>query len=71
MISRRNLLGVHKRGLILVDHNEVSQAVDNVLDAEIMEIIDPPQVGLFGDHCPGLFPEPAGRLYGYHHLSDF
>lgn len=45
MISRRNLLGVHKRGLILVDHNEVSQAVDNVLDAEILEIIDHHRLG--------------------------
>lgn len=45
MISRRNLLGVRKRGLILVDHNEVSQAVDNVLDAEIVEIIDHHRLG--------------------------
>ncbi|MCD8073569.1 MAG: putative manganese-dependent inorganic diphosphatase [Lachnospiraceae bacterium] len=45
MISRRNLLGVRRRGLILVDHNEVSQAVDNVLDAEIMEIIDHHRIG--------------------------
>lgn len=45
MISRRNLLGVHKRGLILVDHNEVSQAVDNVLDAEILEIVDHHRLG--------------------------
>ena len=45
MISRRNLLGVRKRGLILVDHNEVSQAVNNVLDAEIMEIIDHHRLG--------------------------
>lgn len=45
MISRRNLLGVRKRGLILVDHNEVSQAVDNVLDAEILEIVDHHRLG--------------------------
>ena len=45
MISRRNLLGVHKRAVILVDHNEVSQAVANVEDAEVMEIIDHHRLG--------------------------
>ena len=45
MISRRNLLGVRKRAVILVDHNEVSQAVDNVEDAEILEIIDHHRLG--------------------------
>lgn len=45
MISRRNLLGVHKRAVILVDHNEVSQAVDNVVDAEVMEVIDHHRLG--------------------------
>ena len=32
-ISRRNLLGIKKRRLILVDHNEPSQAVDNIESA--------------------------------------
>lgn len=45
MISRRNLLGVHKRAVILVDHNEVSQAVENVEDAEVMEVIDHHRLG--------------------------
>ena len=45
MISRRNLLGVRRRALILVDHNEVSQAVDNVQEAEILEIIDHHRLG--------------------------
>lgn len=61
MISRRNLLGVRKRGLILVDHNEVSQAVDNVLDAEIMEIIDHHRLGSLETMAPVFFRnQPVG-----------
>lgn len=61
MISRRNLLGVRKRGLILVDHNEVSQAVDNVLDAEIMEIIDHHRLGSLETISPVYFRnQPVG-----------
>lgn len=61
MISRRNLLGVRKRGLILVDHNEVSQAVDNVLDAEIMEIIDHHRLGSMETMAPVYFRnQPVG-----------
>ncbi len=61
MISRRNLLGVHKRGLILVDHNEVTQAVDNVLDAEIMEIIDHHRLGSLETMSPVYFRnQPVG-----------
>ncbi|MCC8066935.1 MAG: putative manganese-dependent inorganic diphosphatase [Clostridiales bacterium] len=61
MISRRNLLGVRKRGLILVDHNEVSQAVDNVLDAEIMEIIDHHRLGSLETINPVYFRnQPVG-----------
>ncbi len=61
MISRRNLLGVRKRGLILVDHNEVSQAVDNVLDAELMEIIDHHRIGSLETIMPVYFRnQPVG-----------
>ncbi len=40
MISRRNLLKVDKKQVILVDHNEKTQAVDGIEGAEILEIID-------------------------------
>lgn len=40
MVSRRNLLNLKKKQLILVDHNEKSQAVEGLEDAEILEIID-------------------------------
>ena len=61
MISRRNLLGVHKRALILVDHNEISQAVDNVEDADILEIIDHHRLGSLETIDPVFFRnQPVG-----------
>ena len=45
MISRRNLLGARGKQVILVDHNEKSQAVDGVESAEIQEIIDHHKLG--------------------------
>lgn len=61
MISRRNLLGVRKRGVILVDHNEITQAVDNVQDAEILEIIDHHRLGALETMTPVYFRnQPVG-----------
>ncbi len=61
MISRRNLLGVRKRAVILVDHNEISQAVDNVQDAEILEIIDHHRLGSLETIAPVFFRnQPVG-----------
>lgn len=61
MISRRNLLGVTKRAVILVDHNEVTQAVDNVQDAEILEIIDHHRLGALETIAPVYFRnQPVG-----------
>lgn len=45
MISRRNLLGAKKKQVILVDHNEKSQAVDGLDQAELLEIIDHHRLG--------------------------
>ena len=45
MISRRNLLNPRRKQLILVDHNEKSQAVDGIEDASILEIIDHHRIG--------------------------
>lgn len=60
-ISRRNLLGIKKRGLILVDHNETSQAVDNIESAEIMEIIDHHRLGSLETMLPVYFRnQPVG-----------
>ena len=61
MISRRNLLGVRRRALILVDHNEVAQAVDNVQEAEILEIIDHHRLGSLETMAPVYFRnQPVG-----------
>ena len=61
MISRRNLLGVRKRSVILVDHNERTQAVDNIEDAEILEIIDHHRIGSLETMAPVYFRnEPVG-----------
>ena len=60
-ISRRNLMGVRKRALILVDHNEASQAVDNVENAEILEVIDHHRLGSLETVNPVFFRnEPVG-----------
>lgn len=61
MISRRNLLGIRKRSVILVDHNERSQAVENIENAEILEIIDHHRIGSLETMAPVYFRnEPVG-----------
>ena len=45
VISRRNLLNPHRKRLILVDHNEKTQAVSHLEEAEIVEIIDHHRLG--------------------------
>ena len=60
-ISRRNLLGIQKRRVILVDHNEPSQAVDNIEAAEILEIIDHHRLGSMETVLPVYFRnQPVG-----------
>ncbi|MBQ1368996.1 MAG: putative manganese-dependent inorganic diphosphatase [Firmicutes bacterium] len=61
MISRRNFLGIKKREIILVDHNERSQAVDNIESAVILEIIDHHRIGSLETMEPVYFRnEPIG-----------
>ena len=60
-VSRRNLLGMKKKQLILVDHNEKSQAVDNIDAAEILEIIDHHRLGSLETIQPIMFRnQPVG-----------
>lgn len=40
LVSRRRLLNVCKKQVILVDHNEKNQAVEGVEEADVQEIID-------------------------------
>lgn len=61
MISRRRLLGARKKRLILVDHNEVSQAVDGIEEAKILEIIDHHRIGSLETLEPVVFRnQPLG-----------
>lgn len=61
MISRRNLMKMQKKQLILVDHNEKSQAVDGIGEAEILEIIDHHRLGSLETVSPVYFRnQPLG-----------
>jgi manganese-dependent inorganic pyrophosphatase len=61
MISRRNLLNVSKKKVILVDHNEESQAVNGIEFADIQEIIDHHRIGSLETLGPVFFRnEPVG-----------
>lgn len=61
MISRRNLLNMQKKRVILVDHNEKTQAVDGISGAEILEIIDHHRIGSLETISPVFFRnQPLG-----------
>lgn len=45
MISRRTLIGMDAKKVILVDHNEMEQAAEGVDEAEVIEIIDHHKLG--------------------------
>ena len=45
MVSRRNMMGLRKKQVIMVDHNELGQAVDGLLEADVLEIIDHHRLG--------------------------
>ena len=61
MISRRNLLSFDKKQIILVDHNEKSQALNNIDDAEVVEIIDHHKIGDLQTLAPVYFRnQPLG-----------
>ena len=61
MISRRNLLGARGKQVILVDHNERTQAVDGIEGAEIQEIIDHHKLGTVETIAPVFFRnQPLG-----------
>lgn len=61
MISRRTLLNLRKKRLILVDHNETAQAVDGIEYADIQEIIDHHRIGTLETMSPVFFRnQPLG-----------
>ncbi len=60
-ISRRRFLNVKKKQVILVDHNEKSQAVDGIEEADIVEIIDHHRLGNIETMGPVFFRnQPVG-----------
>ena len=60
-ISRRNFLDIQKKKVALVDHNEKTQAVDNIEKAEIVEIIDHHKLGSLETMKPISFRnQPVG-----------
>lgn len=61
VISRRNLLNLRRKQLILVDHNEKTQCVDGWEEAEILEIIDHHRIGSLETSGPVYFRnQPVG-----------
>ncbi len=61
MVSRRLLLNMQKKRVILVDHNEKSQAVDGIEQADVLEIIDHHRLGSLETVSPILFRnQPLG-----------
>lgn len=61
MISRRNLLDARKKRVIMVDHNEKSQAVEGIEEAELLEIIDHHRLGSIETINPVFFRnQPVG-----------
>ncbi|MBQ9609452.1 MAG: putative manganese-dependent inorganic diphosphatase [Lachnospiraceae bacterium] len=61
MVSRRNLLAMRKKQVILVDHNERTQAVNGIENAEILEIIDHHRIGSIETINPVYFRnQPVG-----------
>ena len=58
MLSRRSLLNMDNKKIILVDHNEKGQAVDGIDEAEILEIIDHHRLGSMETALPVFFRNP-------------
>ena len=61
ILTRRDLLKEYRKQVILVDHNEASQAVPGIEEAEVMEVFDHHRIGSFQTLHPILFVvEPVG-----------
>ncbi|MCI2046896.1 MAG: putative manganese-dependent inorganic diphosphatase [Faecalibacterium sp.] len=61
MLSRRNIINLPRRQMILVDHNEATQAVEGYDRAEVLEIIDHHRIGSIETSGPVYFRnQPVG-----------
>jgi len=74
LISRRRMLNIFRKQVILVDHNEKSQAVNGIEEADILEIIDHHRLGALETLEPVYFRNiPVGStatiIYIMYHES--
>ncbi len=61
ILTRRDMLKDFRKRVILVDHNEASQAVPGIEEAEVIEVFDHHRIGSFQTLHPILFVvEPVG-----------
>src|SRR5258706_11386961 len=60
-LSRTDLINAHPKRVILVDHNERSQAVDGIEEADLLGIIDHHRIADIHTNKPIMFrAEPVG-----------
>ncbi len=77
LVSRYHVLNSKNKNIILVDHNEVSQSVENVMDAEILEIIDHHRIGdiqtsnpiMFRNQLVGSTSTIVAKMYKEHNIE--
>lgn len=55
LLARRHILDYERKNVIMVDHNEFSQAVEGIEQARILEIIDHHRIGTIETEQPILF----------------
>ena len=67
ILSKTDFLKPITRKLILVDHNEISHAVQGADEVEIIEIIDHHRIGALTTSQPILFQQRAGWFHSGHH----
>jgi manganese-dependent inorganic pyrophosphatase len=61
IITKTNLLSPSGTSLILVDHNELSQAIDGAENVEILQVVDHHRIGNFtSTHAIPFICEPLG-----------
>lgn len=75
LVTPPSLLTAKKKHVILVDHNERSQAVEGLEQAEIMEIVDHHRIGSIETSSPAMFRNmPVGCtctiLYMMYHENN-
>ncbi|MBA5942303.1 MAG: DHH family phosphoesterase [Methanophagales archaeon] len=72
IVTRTDLLHPIRKKVILVDHNETSQAVDGVLEAHILEIIDHHRVGDISTLMPiHVRNEPIGGIAAFRNIIRY